>query len=242
MRIAVFSDIHANWEAFRAVQEDMRKARVDRTVFLGDVVGYGPDPSRCLEEVRGMKCPVIRGNHDDVVAVDKSIHDFNPLAQEGVYYSRAELDQGQREWLDRMPMIVRFRGAIFTHSSLWHPEEFPYITSIEEAWLHFKEQRHRLSFCGHTHYPGVWEKRNEINVYPARRKAFRLQEGMKYLVNVGSVGQPRDGIANACYVVWDDTEQTISHRRVPYDIDSAYRRIVAAGLPPLLGERLYLGR
>lgn len=242
MLIGIFSDVHANVHALDAVIEDMEREGVKRKVFLGDVVGYGAFPGQCIDTLRALDCAVIQGNHDEAVALDSFEMEFNPLAREGVWFSRQHISESQRIWLSELPLIHRVRGAVFVHSCLYLPEEWLYVIGPEDAIVHFKRQRGRLCFCGHTHVPCVWEYGEDLQLHRPRTEEIPIENGSRYLVNVGSVGQPRDRRVDASYVIWDNRRNTIRFRRVPYPAEEACEAIIDAGLPMLLGQRLLQGR
>jgi diadenosine tetraphosphatase ApaH/serine/threonine PP2A family protein phosphatase len=242
MLIGVFSDVHSNLHAMEAVLDDMESEGVKRKYYLGDIVGYGAFPKRCLQLLRELGCQAILGNHDEAVGREDYDMEFNPLAREGVRFSRAQLEEEEKSWLTQLPHVIRVRGAVLVHSCLYLPEEWLYVLGPEDADVHFKRQRGRLCFCGHTHVPCVWEQGKELHFHRVFEEEKRIEKTSRYLVNVGSVGQPRDHQPEACYVIWDNRQQTIRFRRVPYEVESACQSILDAGLPSLLGQRLFEGR
>ncbi|MEO0454570.1 MAG: metallophosphoesterase [Verrucomicrobiota bacterium] len=221
---------------------DIKEQGVKRHYFLGDVVGYGAHPQKCIQALRELECVSLLGNHDEAVCQDDIDTDFNPLAREGVHFSRSALEEEDREWIRTLPYKARTRGATFVHSSLYLPEEWLYVVGPEDAWVHFKRQRGRLCFIGHTHVPCVWELNDGLSQYEPGEGEFELDQDSKYLVNVGSVGQPRDRQIDATYVIWDNRKKSIRYRRVPYAVDQACQSIIDAGLPSMLGHRLFQGR
>ena len=243
MITAVFSDVHGNLEALEAVLRDAREQGAGRFVCLGDVVGYGADPDACCERVRDLKGVVVRGNHDHACSHRSPLVWFNPLAAAAARWTRAALSEGNRAWLRDLPYEAREEGAQFVHGGLEDPRHWPYLFPEEDASAHFRRQRERFCFVGHTHVPVLFAQ-VEGRVRAARLSSFRLgpDEPVKVTVNVGSVGQPRNGDPRACYCLWDTERGVIAPRRIAYDVDAAERKIRAAGLPELLAERLSLGR
>ncbi len=242
MLIGVFSDVHANVHAMDAVIRDMKEQGVRRMYYLGDIVGYGAFPKRCLQQLRDLDCVALLGNHDEAVAFEDYDMEFNPLARAGVRFSREQLDEEEKAWLRELPHVQRVRGAVLVHSCLYLPEEWLYVLGPEDALVHFKRQRGRLCFCGHTHVPCVWEQNEDLHLHRMCGGERKIEKKSRYLVNVGSVGQPRDRQTEACYVIWNNRKNTIRFRRVPYEIEEACQSILDAGLPHLLGQRLFEGR
>lgn len=246
--IAVFSDVHSNLEALQAVAEDMDELGIERRYCLGDLVGYGPDPAGCLEMIRAMGCPVIKGNHDaavgkEVIDADEELDEMNTAALAGVEYAREELSHEQRQWLNRLPFFITEADREFVHASLDAPEEWWYVLSPEDARAHFAAQTRPICFCGHTHDPMLWHW-SGAGKLSIRHGVGRiaLPEGGKVLVNVGSVGQPRDLNPDACYAIFAPDARWVEFRRVPYDIARTKRKISKQGLPYHSARRLSEGR
>lgn len=242
MKIAIFSDVHSNLPALEAVLRDIDGQKVDARVCLGDTVGYNASPGECLERVRTVSDTVIQGNHDLYSATDEDLSDFNPVARSGVEYSRKNLSPAQKDWLRALPLVKAEGDHVYVHASLYSPEDWIYVSSPLEAILHFREQKTPVAFCGHTHRPVVWYLDNEQPLDTLRPRArMKLDQPGRYLVNVGSVGQVRDGDPRACYVIYEPEKRVLNYRRVEYNIATAQREILAAGLPPFLAMRLQAG-
>lgn len=246
--IAIFSDVHSNLEALRAVFADMDKMGIQRRYCLGDIVGYGPDPGACLDLIRETGCPALKGNHDAAVAaadIDSEAegNEMNTSALAGVEFAREELSDEQRTWLAQLPFVIREDDAEFVHGSLDAPEEWWYVLGPEDALLHFEAQTRPLCFCGHTHDPMLWHTtaRGKLSIRRGVGRILVPADG-KTLVNVGSVGQPRDLNPDACYVIYDPVERWVQFQRVPYDIRQTKRKISQAGLPYLSAKRLSEGK
>ncbi|MFQ3670347.1 MAG: metallophosphoesterase family protein [Verrucomicrobiia bacterium] len=237
MRIAIFSDIHSNLEALEAVLEDMDKQRVDGKICLGDIVGYSANPAECVDRVAGLAIPTLLGNHDQVCTMKDPLEGYNDLAKEGIAYSRRHLEAHHLKFLRRLPMTHEFDGVTYVHSSLHQPEAWVYVLSYHEAALNFSAQKTAVAFCGHTHQPVIFEQNRPMRAYLCVRK-MKLQPGRNYLINVGSVGQPRDGDSRACYGIYDGESRRFEFRRVTYDIEAAQKKILDAGLSPILAARL----
>jgi predicted phosphodiesterase len=236
MKYAIFSDIHSNLEALKAVLADIKRQKVDVAICLGDIVGYGPNPAECLELIRDMKCPTVRGNHDHHAAQKKLPDWFSPLAHAGLVYTSARLTKAQKEYLATLPLSLKINAIEAVHASLHRPSTWPYILDGFEADLHFEAQKSPLAFCGHTHQPCIWHF--EEKLYYAGVNTLKLGATGKYLINVGSVGLPRDEDHRACYVIYEPKTHQVKFRRVTYDIATTQAKIISAGLPPELAGRL----
>ena len=240
MKFALFADIHANYHALQAVLADAQEQGCGNFVCLGDIVGYGGNPVECLEAVRMLGCPVVRGNHDEGAADEGSLEDLNPLAEAALLWTRAQLSVEQRGWLRDLKLVRQVRDFTIVHSTLDSPGSWGYVTNRFDAMASFSYQFTALCFYGHTHVPRVFEKGDAVRA--GRGFDVALERGVKYFVNVGSVGQPRDGDWRAAYAIYDSELQTISLRRVEYDVVGAQETILAAGLPTLLADRLSFGK
>ena len=243
--LAVFSDVHSNLEALNAVLAEMDATGVDQRVCLGDIVGYAANPAECLERVRALGCPIIQGNHDEAVASNSKLEGISETAKGGMEFARAQLTPGQREYLSDLPLTLLDlkEGRQFVHASLDVPEEWWYVHRPEDALLHFQAQTQPICFCGHTHVPFVWHCDDSGRITVAEGKGvITLPRHGKVLINAGSVGQPRDRCPDACYVIFDPVAHRAEFRRVPYDIEKAQSKILAAGLPRFAAQRLALGK
>lgn len=240
MRIAIFGDIHANLEALEAVLDDARSQGTTDWVCTGDVVGYNADPAACMEIVRDMGCPVVKGNHDEDASGTSSLETMNPVAATALEWTREALDEGQRLWLRRLRMVRQVQEFSVVHSTLDQPANWNYVTNRFDAMSNFSYQFTQVCFHGHTHVPKVYVKTDRVR--EEAPEMVKIQAGAKYFINVGSVGQPRDGDWRACYAIMDMEEQTVYFRRVEYDLAKAQQKILKAGLPEMLAERLADGR
>lgn len=241
MKIAIFSDVHSNLPALEAVLKDIDAQQVDQRVCLGDTVGYNADPAACLDRVRKVADVVVQGNHDLYSANKEALEDFNPVARAGVEYSRKHLVEEQKKWLRTLPLVKNAGAYTYVHASLFEPKDWIYVSSPLEAMLHFREQTTPVAFCGHTHRPVVWHSDDGPIEATRPRDRMKLDKPGKYLVNVGSVGQVRDGDPRACYVIFEPEKHTLRFRRIEYDIAAAQQKIIAAGLPHFLALRLQAG-
>ncbi len=239
-RYAIIADIHANLDAFQVVLEDIKQQKCTHVVCLGDVVGYGANPKECLDIVRGMNIPVVKGNHDEYIGSDESPDGFNDAAAEAVTWTRAQLTEDDRKWLRDLKYFRLVANFSIVHATLDAPQRWGYVFEKLEAAASFTYQNTQVCFFGHTHVPVAFIR--DTGVRGGTYSKFRVEPGKKYFVNVGSVGQPRDGSPKAAYVIYDLPSQTIELRRLDYDIAAAQKKIMAAGLPQRLADRLAVGR
>lgn len=252
MRQALISDIHGNLEALTAVMADMSLRQVDRIVCLGDIVGYGPNPCQCLDIVMKKSSLTILGNHDQAALFDPD--GFNPVALRAIYWTRDELDRGsagmhtvnQRwDFLSELPKFQRDGNVLYVHGSPRDPTDeyvFPETIYDEIRMRLLFDRVEWLSFQGHTHMPGVFTTEMDFVTPDRCNYIFPLSE-QKLMVNVGSVGQPRDDDRRACYAIFDSAQRHIEFHRIEYDVDKTADKIYSIGeLDNMLGDRLKSGR
>lgn len=240
-KIAILGDIHSNIDALNVVLDDCRAQGVEEYLCTGDVVGYNACPHECMEIIRSLGCPVMMGNHDYYVCSENlNLDDFNPHAAMVVQWTRDQLSAEELQWLRELPFTKTVKGMTLVHSTMDRPENFGYVFDNLQAQANFTNQKTPVCFHGHTHCPMIYEHSIQ-GVYRIDPQDFKLQMGRKYFINVGSVGQPRDGDPRATYVIYDNMARTVSFRRLDYDIAAAQARIRAAGLPERLAERLAEG-
>jgi len=240
MRFAIFSDIHSNLHALEAVLADAEANKCTHYVCLGDIVGYNAYPRECLNRVRDMECPVVKGNHDEQASMLDSGVGFNPLAEEAIQFSRDRLGEADRAWLRDLRLQRQVRDFTIVHATLDTPHKWGYIFNQLDAAGSFSYQHTKLCFIGHTHYPKAFVRDGVVR--NAQLDVLKIESGKKYLVNVGSVGQPRDGNWRAAYCIYDSVAEEVCLRRVKYDLEGAQQSILQAGLPPRLAERLAVGK
>ncbi|HOW42527.1 MAG TPA: metallophosphoesterase family protein [Candidatus Omnitrophota bacterium] len=241
MRYAVFSDIHANLEALDAVLQACRCQRIDAYLCVGDIVGYGADPAACIDRTRSVANVIVAGNHDWAVCGQTDIATFNPFACAAIEWTRTALSAPERAFLASLPLTFANADCTLTHGTLHEPEQFHYLTDGFIAWPTFRLLQTTVCFIGHTHIAGVFMEGADRQACRISDTAFVAQPGNRYIVNVGSVGQPRDSHPAAAYCIFDSQELTVNILRVDYDIAAARKKIIAAGLPRFLGDRLLSG-
>jgi diadenosine tetraphosphatase ApaH/serine/threonine PP2A family protein phosphatase len=212
---------------------------------LGDLVGYGADPGACVEQVGGQALAVVAGNHEHGALGLMDIGWFNPVAGAASLWTREQLDVDHRRYLERLPLRTTVEDATLVHASPRHPGEWDYLVSAQDGFDAFADFDTRLCFVGHSHCPGVWSLGSSGPKHVAQLTAAHarvtLDNGRRYLINVGSVGQPRDRDPRAAYAIWDQDDRTVTIRRVDYDHRAAAHKIIAAGLPRPLADRLAYG-
>lgn len=240
---AVLGDIHANIDALNAVLEDARAQGVTHFVCVGDVVGYNAAPAACIRAVRDeLGCPCVRGNHDHYVSdPGTNLADFHPSAAQVVEWTRSQLAADDVQWLHDLPLQKPVMGFMLVHATLDKPDHWGYVFENQQAEANFSYQYTPLCFHGHTHVPIIYsnEPGGVVHYQP---RDFTLELGQRLFINVGSVGQPRDGDPRASYVVYDMAARQIRFRRVAYDVQAAMARNRLAGLPEKCASRLEIGR
>jgi len=247
VRLLVLSDIHANRTALDAVSAALQ-GRWDKIVCLGDLVGYGPDPNEVVEEIRAKATATIRGNHDKAGCGIDSADDFNPVARKAALWTKEQLRPENVEYLKQLPSgPFQIDGVALLHGALKNEDE--YVFSPAQALEGLLESPTQVTFFGHTHYQGGFSFRdNNLQVIHLKAgpgqafAALQLDKGTRYLINPGSVGQPRDGDARAACAVADLDHNVVEFWRVPYDVEAVQKRMLGAGLPEPLALRLAIGR
>jgi diadenosine tetraphosphatase ApaH/serine/threonine PP2A family protein phosphatase len=242
LKYLIFSDIHSNLEALEAVVADAAPKGIDMTICLGDFVGYGANPRECVERASMLpNFSAVLGNHDAAVIEPGHRDFFNPVAQAGIAYSERNLDDESRTFLRDLPLVIdEPHGFMAVHASPYMPEGWVYVLEPMEAADAFHVMKKPVAFIGHTHFPVVHSDAGMMAPFmPGDR--VKIESDSKKIINVGSVGQPRDGDPRAAYVVFDDEAKVAEMFRVDYDIDTASDKILKAGLPPLLAHRIRRG-
>jgi diadenosine tetraphosphatase ApaH/serine/threonine PP2A family protein phosphatase len=243
MKLALVTDLHANREAVSAVMAHARSQGAGRYAFLGDFVGYGADPGWVIDLVRehvAQGAVAVMGNHDAAV-VQGALPTMIDEARQVVEWTRSQLDPTQIEFLARLPMSVTDRNMLFVHANAWAPKEWGYIMSRMDAVRSIYATDSQYTFCGHMHLPMLYHltptgKTGDFS--PSAGVSIPLSEQRRWLAIPGSAGQPRDGNPAACYAMFDIDTAALTFHRVPYDLEAAGAKIIAAGLPPRLAHRL----
>lgn len=242
MRYGIISDIHSNLEAFRAVLDALSKEKIDEYLFIGDLVGYGADPHACIKEMKALgPKELIAGNHDRGSLDLLDIGYFNEYAAEAVIWTKGVLGKEELDYLGSFRLIYESDKFTLVHGSLEKPEDFNYIMDEDEAYRTMKLMNTAICFVGHSHAAGIFHSAGGRAAFAAAPD-IKIEQGNKYVVNVGSVGQPRDGDSRAAYAIYDEEASAVEIRRVAYDVKAAQRKILDAGLPGWLASRLAEGR
>jgi len=241
MRYAVLSDIHSNWEALEAVLEACEILTPDAYLCVGDLVGYGPDPSRVIAEVRARDATTVRGNHDHAAFDSGEDRYFNDWAREAIAWTRERLTASERRYLEDLEFTAVADGALLVHASPSEPRAWRYIMSASEAGPEFAMFDESVCFIGHSHVPmAIVQTDSGASEIPGDEIA--LEPDRRYIINVGSVGQPRDGDPRAAFGIFDSDRRAYRLVRTTYDAEETSRKIFDSGLPTFLGERLLTGR
>ncbi len=260
MIYAIISDIHANLEALDAVLKKCASLGVEQYICLGDIVGYNASPLECIETIRKLPIrTIVKGNHDEYVGSNVSIDGINRHAKKSIEWTKLQIDSENRKWLceNKFKDVYVKDGLTIVHATLDSPESWNYIFDLKHAVGNFSYQITQFCFYGHTHVPVLFEKDSNVsdlpfginriteweNIPPSEEvMAFKPVKGKKYLINVGSIGQPRNGDSRASFAVFDTNKNIISRYCVTYDIESAQQKIYDAFLPESLAIRLSHGR
>jgi diadenosine tetraphosphatase ApaH/serine/threonine PP2A family protein phosphatase len=243
MKVGVFSDVHGNLESLNAVLDELARLGMDRLWCLGDVVGYGANPGECIDRVREAAQVVILGNHDAACTGSEDAAYFNPNAKAAVAWTMDHLSEAHKAWLRGLPVSESINDTLLVHASPFEPEHWHYVHTRmrpDDLAQSFGATQARVIFVGHSHQQMVLVNR-EDEFYRFLGTSLHLEPGYRYLVNVGSTGQPRDGDTRAAFAVYDTDAGTIALHRVAYDVAAAQRKIREAGLPPILADRLENG-
>ncbi|MBI3793565.1 MAG: metallophosphoesterase family protein [Nitrospinae bacterium] len=242
MKVAIFSDVHSNLEALEAVFKDMKREEPDKKFFLGDLVGYGPNPNECVELIRENSDVVLAGNHD-LAAVGLTDHSyFNPYARDSLLWTIELLTDANKDYLKSLKPTAVTDGVQLSHSSPLAPDEWRYVHSLQDAMDNYDSLVKNVCFIGHSHIPMIIEYADASNIIPIHDIYKTLEPKRKYIINAGSVGQPRDSNREACYLVYDDKIRNVSYRRVEYDLARTQKKMTKAKLPEHLIKRLAEGR
>jgi predicted phosphodiesterase len=244
MRFAFVSDIHANLEALEAVFKDIEGQDVDEIICLGDIVGYGANPNECADLVREKCTYILLGNHDAAAVNLLATHHFNSHAKIAIEWTAANLNNAVRSFLLSLPLVLTRETLTLVHSTPYEPNMWYYITSLEEAAFNFQYFDTQVCLVGHTHIPIiiVLDAKKEVYVHQASQINLHGMEESRLLINVGSVGQPRDRNPDSCYAIFDTTLGDFLYRRVPYNIEKAQAKMKKIKMPEFLITRLIEGR
>ena len=242
MRIAILADIHSNLEALEAVCGEMDRLGVDSVYFAGDVVGYGPDPNLCTRWVLNNADAVVAGNHDFAAVGMMDSDTFNNNARDAIQWNARQLEDDLADFLVSLPMVETRNGVTLVHASPRFPDQWEYIFTLWDAEENFAHFDNTFCFVGHSHQPVMvcMDQEGSVAVIPGDK--LISEEGCRYLINVGSVGQPRDGNPDACFGLFDTELSEFSLIRSKYEVSVTQEKMHKEGLPPALADRLLEGR
>ena len=241
MRYGIFSDIHSNLEALSAVLDAYSSESIGQYLCVGDVVGYGANPAECISKINNPSVITVAGNHDWAMCDLFRIDSFNPDAKEAIIWTKQTLDEEDKNFLKGLNVFYKNPDLTLVHGTLDSPGNFDYLTDSYGAWRIFKLLETKVCFVGHTHVAGSFIKFGSNEILYVDDETIPVEEGKKYIVNCGSVGQPRDCDPRAAYCIYDTDNNTIQIKRIAYDLEAAGKKIVDAGLPGFLAERLKTG-
>jgi predicted phosphodiesterase len=240
MRYCLLGDIHANLEALEAVLEDAQKEKCTHYACVGDVVGYAANPKECLQVIQQLDCPVVKGNHDEYASMDDDCVNFRPMAADAIRWTRKQLTDEDRKWLNELKLVRFVESFTIVHATLDMPQKWGYVMDKLAAASSFSYQSTAVCFYGHTHQPCAFIRDGVVR--GGQFEKVRVEPGKKYFINIGSVGQPRDGNPLAAYVIYDLHTNLITLKRLPYDIKKAQQKIMDVGLPDKCATRLEIGK
>ncbi|NOQ97856.1 MAG: metallophosphoesterase [Calditrichae bacterium] len=238
MKIVVISDIHANLAALQQAINYIKEIKADKIVCLGDIVGYGPRPNECVEIIH-QNCQIcLMGNHDHAVLGLTDTYHFNQYAREAINWTRRTLTIQNKAYLEGLTFSHHENEVLYVHSTPSHPEEWHYILSEFEARQYLEQIKQNICFVGHSHIPIVFGTENK----PMYEEEIELDyKNNKYIINVGSVGQPRDGDPRLCFAIYDTVSGILKFIRLEYPVQETYNEILENQLPPFLAMRLFAG-
>jgi len=240
VRYAILSDIHANYDALEAVLKELEKENIDQYVCVGDIVGYGAEPDRCVDKIKDLVVACVAGNHDFATIEKTNIEFFNAYAKEATLWTRQRLSEENKKYLEDLKLVEEINGFTIVHGTLYAPALFDYIQTTFDAYLSLQVLDKQLCFVGHSHVPISFFLDDAVTY--SVESEIELKPGTKAIINVGSVGQPRDDNPKAAYAIYDTEKSKVWIKRAEYDVESAAKKIEEAGLPEILGERLKYGR
>ncbi len=237
MRYAVLSDVHSNLEALSEALAYIEKEKIDHLLFLGDLIGYGANPNECLDLVCQCKGKVVAGNHDKAIADDELLSYFSSHAHEALLWTRGELNSKWNDFLRDLPLLHIGKDMTLAHGSINSPESFQYLFYFDDAVPSFERMQTPIGWIGHTHVPQIFLKKKRSTSYLPEGD-HRLDKNEVYLINPGSIGQPRDQDPRLSFAIFDDDAYNLKIIRLPYDNHKAAEKIRKAGLPKFLADRL----
>lgn len=243
MLYGLFSDVHSNIEAMTAVAQAMKSEGAQEYICLGDFVGYYANPNEVIELIASLNCwKMVMGNHDSALLGRTSLSKFNQPAADAINWTKTHIKPENLKFLENLRLREEIGEIQLVHSSPFQSEEWHYLTSQEDMERNFRYFQGFICFFGHVHKPFIAEQKMDGSVRILEEQEYQLQKDCRYLVNVGSVGQPRDGNPKTGYVMYDSTAKKLAIRRLDYDYESTAKKTLAAGLSDYLAQRLKTGK
>ncbi|MDD4898989.1 MAG: metallophosphoesterase family protein [Candidatus Omnitrophica bacterium] len=242
MRYGIFSDIHSNLEALDAVIQAYQKESIDKYLCIGDVVGYAANPNECVERIKELAEVTVAGNHDWASVGLFSLDFFNPEAAQAILWTEKNISHSASTFLRSLKLLYEEEDFILVHGSLNDPGDFNYMNDEYIAQRTLALMNKEICFVGHTHFPGTFIQEENQNLRYSKESLIGIKRGNKYIINVGSVGQPRDANPTPSYGIFDSEKKTFELKRVPYDSKETRKKIYQEDLPLFFGERLLKGR
>ena len=242
MKFIIFSDIHSNLEAIQSFCSITESIYHDKKVCLGDIVGYNSDPNLVVKWVREEVDLILAGNHDYCVLNRMNASYLNPAAYQACAWTRSTLTKNNKEFLDTLPVEKEEDGIYWVHSSPFEPTEWHYVSTKQSAEQNFNYFEQAICFLGHSHLPAIFEKNKNNEIYLHDASKLELDSESRYIINVGSLGQPRDGNPDPVFVLYDSVSRIVEFHRFSYDLSSTQQKIRACGLPSYLADRLSNGQ
>ena len=241
MKFIIFSDIHSNLESLQSFCRVTESVLHDKKVCLGDIVGYNADPNPVVEWVRDKTDFALAGNHDYSVLNKTDPNYLNPAAYQASLWTRRNLTNSNKDFLNTLPIEKEEDGIYWVHSSPFEPKKWHYVSTKKSAEKNFNYFDQAICFVGHSHLPGIFEKNKNNKVYSHDTTKEELDPESRYIINVGSLGQPRDGNPDPVFVFYDSVSHIVKFFRFSYDLFSTQQKIIACGLPYILADRLIKG-
>ncbi len=243
MRYGIFSDVHSNYEAMTAVLDAMKREGIEEYLFLGDLVGYHANPNEVIDLVESLGCwKMVLGNHDAACLDKTPLSSFSPPAADAILWTRQHLNEKSCRFLGSLRLREEIGDITLVHASPFQSEEWHYLSVEEDLERNFRYFQGSACFFGHVHRPFIAEQQPDGSAKILPETEMVLNHGRRYLINAGSVGQPRDQNVQACYMVYDSVDRRLCIRRVDYDYQTASRKVLEAGLPEYLAKRLLAGK
>ncbi|MCD6162302.1 MAG: metallophosphoesterase family protein [candidate division Zixibacteria bacterium] len=242
MRLAFFSDVHANLAALNAVILDFRAEKIDRIFFLGDAVGYGPNPNECVELIDEIAEIKLMGNHDYAALGLMKTDYFNQYAAESMSWTKDSISQKAIEILSDFEITSEVDNFMLVHASPKEPDQWHYILDMDDVVENFEYFKNQICLIGHTHRPYIVTRDEEGSCSISQKEQENICDNKRYLINIGSVGQPRDSDPRSCYLICDTEKKIVRLKRIAYNLNETQKQMSKAGLPEYLIERLAVGR